>query len=99
MTTSLQAHQMAEEVVTLAGDYQTMSEELSHILEFKASKWAVLRSTEGVTSDKQADRMFDRTREGIREMQLRLILKASEKKMSAIKAMLRILESEAHNLM
>lgn len=97
MTTSLNPHQMAEEVVQLSTEYQTMSEELSHILQFKASKWAVLRSTEGVTSDKQADRMWERTAEGIREMQLRLIMKASEKKQSALKAMLRILEAESRN--
>ena len=88
---------MAQEVVDLAGQYQKDSEELSQILTVKAYKWALWRSEEGCTSDKQADKKWDATAEGVREMQLRLILKASEKKMSALKSMLRILEGEARN--
>ena len=90
-------HAMAQEVVDLAGQYQKDSEELSQILTVKAYKWALWRSEEGCTSDKQADKKWDATAEGVREMQLRLILKASEKKMSALKSMLRILEGEARN--
>lgn len=81
---------MAQEVVDLAAQYQKDSEELSQILTVKAYKWAMWRSEEWCTSDKQADKKWDATSEGVREMQLRLILKACEKKMSAIKSMLRI---------
>lgn len=95
MTTA--PHEMAQEVVDLAGQYQRDSEELSQILTVKAVKWAMWRSEDGCTSDKQADKKWDASREGVREMQLRLTLKASEKKMSALKSMLRILEGEARN--
>ncbi len=90
-------HQLAEDVVTLAGEYQTMSEELVDTLKFKAQKWAILRAEEGCTSDTQAERKWASTPSGLREMQLKILLKAYEKKMSAIKAMLRVLETEARN--
>lgn len=91
-------HQLADEVVKLSGEYSTMAEELSAILSLKAVKWAMFRVEEGCTSDKQADKKWDRTAEGIREMQLKLIMKASEKRQSALKTMLRLMETEARNL-
>jgi hypothetical protein len=94
---SLDAHGMAEEVVRLSGEYSTMSEELAAILTMKAIRWSTYRTQEGVKSDKQADKIWDATNEGLREMQLKLILKANEKRQSALKSMLRILEGEARN--
>lgn len=90
-------HAMAEKVVSLAGDYQTMSEELVDTLKFKASKWATIRAEEGITSDTQAERKWASTPSGLREMQLKILLKAYEKQMSALKAMLRVMETEAKN--
>lgn len=99
MTNSLQAHAMADEVVRLSSEYSTMSKELAAILTIKAVRWATFRAEEGVKSDKAADKKWEASREGIREMQLKLIMKASEKRQSALKAMLRVLESEARNQM
>ncbi len=96
---SLQAHEMAENVVTLSAEYSTMSEELADILTLKAVKWAMFRTEEGCTSDKQADKKWDASAEGLREMKLRLIMKASEKRQSALKTMLRILENESRNML
>ncbi len=86
---------MADEVVKLSGEYSSMTDELSAILTVKAVRWAMYRVEDGVTSDKQADKKWDASNEGIREMQLRLILKANEKRQSALKTMLRVLEGEA----
>lgn len=90
-------HELADSVVVLSSEYSTMSEELADILKIKASKWAMFRVEEDIKSDKQADRRWDSTAEGLREMQLRLLLKASEKQQSAIKSLLRILEVEGRN--
>lgn len=87
--------ELAERRVRLSAEYSRMSEELGDILTIKASKWAEYRST--VKSDKAADRIWDATDGGLREMRLRLKLKAYEKQMSSIKTMVDVLTGEARN--
>lgn len=88
-------HDLAESRVEMAGEYSYLSERLSNILTEKPGLWNVLR--ENVKSDKAADRMWESSAGGIEEMKLRLKMKALEKKMSAAKTMLEVLEGEARN--
>lgn len=80
-----------------SAEYASLSERLGDILEVKAKSWEALRA--GCTSDKQADKKWDATPEGIQEMRLRLKLKALEREMGAISTHLRVLDAEARNLM
>lgn len=94
---TLQGHQLAEERVTLSSEYATLSEELGDILTLRAAKWAMFRSDSECKSDKAADRKWESTPEGLREMRLRLKMKAMEKQIAAIGSMLRVLEAEGRN--
>lgn len=88
-------HQIAEERLELAGEYQRDSELLSDILTQKAALWPELR--ENSKSDKAADNAWNALPLGINEMKLKLKMKSSEKRMSALKTMLEVLTMEAHN--
>lgn len=79
-----------------SAEYAHFSEQLGDILETKANLWVGIR--EETKSDKQADKAWDATPDGIQEMRLRLRLKALEKEMSAISSHLRVLDTEARNL-
>ena len=87
--------ELSEIQLHLSADYASKSVDLQEILVLKASRWPELRELKG--SDKQADRGWDATPEGVQEMGLRLQLKSCEKLMSSIKAHLRIKETEARN--
>lgn len=90
-----EVHQLAEKLVGWSNDYSTLSEELALILTHKAMKWATFRAE--AKSDKAADKAWDATPEGLREMQVRLKLKALEKQMSAARTMIRVANEEARN--
>lgn len=87
--------ELAEERLKLSADYFKMSEALGGLLTKKTVKWSELRAN--TKSDKQADMQWDATDEGREEMRLRLMLKATEKQMSAIKTMLEVMQGEARN--
>jgi len=87
---------IAEELVEYSSQYQTLTEELYQILEKKAVRWNTLRDLRG--SDKQADRDWEATKDGRREIELKLKLKALEKMISAIRTLLRTKSDEAHQL-
>lgn len=87
--------QMAEERLKLSDDYLKMSEALGAILTKKTVKWSEIRAN--CKSDKQADMQWDATDEGTEEMRLRLMLKAVEKRMSALKTMLEVMAGESRN--
>lgn len=93
MKTPREYQQIIEEFVAL---HSRASEELEQILESKPSQWMTLRDQ--VKSDKAADRLWEGTDEGIKEMRLRLQLKRLEKEISSAKSGLRILEGEARNI-
>jgi hypothetical protein len=65
------------------------------VLASKAEQWEGIRSFK--ESDKQAERAWEASIEGRHETALRLELKSIEKLMSAIKAHLRVKETEARN--
>jgi hypothetical protein len=88
-------HELAEERVTLSGEYSNQSERLGYILSVRPAVWMELRKNVG--SDKAADRAWEATEMGIEEMKLRLSLKAKEKRMSAIRTMLEVLSAESRN--
>lgn len=88
-------HEIAEERVRLAGEYARDTEKMIEILQSKAVLWAQLRAN--VKSDKAADRAWEAMPLGLEEMKLRLLMKASEKMMSALKSQLEVLEGEARN--
>lgn len=93
----LDGHRLAEERVELANRFSTLTEELSAILTVKAARWVVLRADPDCKSDTAAERKWAATNEGIREMQIRLSLKALEKQIAATGTMLRAMELEARN--
>lgn len=88
---------LVDQLMKYTDEYSKMAEELADILTFKATKWSVLRTE--ASSDKQADKEWDATAEGLREMKLRLLMKASERQQSSIKTKLRIMDTEARNLL
>lgn len=88
--------ELSEIQLHLSADYAAKALELQEVLTLKAAKWQELRESKG--SDKQADKAWDATTEGIAEMGLRLQLKLTEKLMSSIRAHLRIKETEARNM-
>lgn len=96
---SLQAHALAEERVRLANEYAGLSDELADILTVKATRWATFRADPECKSDTAAEKKWDATTEGLREMRLRLKMKAWEKQMSAQSTMLRVMEAESRNQM
>lgn len=96
---SLSPRQLAEDRVRLSAEYATLSEELAAILTIKASRWAIFRADPECKSDKVADRKFDATPEGIREMQIKLKLKAFEKQLASMGSLLRVIEAEGRQQM
>lgn len=92
---NLSPHELAERRVELSAEYARDSEILISILEQKPELWRQIR--ERVKSDKAADREWEASALGLDEMKLRLKMKASEKKMSAARTMLEVLEGEARN--
>jgi hypothetical protein len=88
-------HELADSRITLAADYAFFSEQLEEVLAKKPAVWGTLRAQS--KSDKSADRLWEASADGIKEMQLRLRMKAIEKKMSAAKTMLDVLQGESRN--
>lgn len=88
-------YQLAEEKLTLSGEYERLSELLSHIDIQKPQEWIRLKSES--KSDKEATMKWEMTEQGQNEITIRSRLKAIEKKISGISSMLRVLEAEARN--
>jgi hypothetical protein len=89
-------HELAERRLQLAAEYARDSELLGEILSRRPALWQTIRET--VKSDKASDRAYEATQDGIALMRLQLKMKANEKKMSAAKTMLEVLNNEARNL-
>jgi hypothetical protein len=88
--------ELSEQLMYQSAEYSKYTEELTDVLRNKSVVWMEMRKRS--TSDKQTDREWDSTVEGMMEMSHRLRLKALEKSMSAIRTRLRILEGEARNM-
>jgi len=78
--------QAVEARIVLAGYYAWTSEQLEDILIRKPATWSKIR--EGCKSDKQADRLYEETQDGINEIGLSMRLKRYEKMMSALKTII-----------
>lgn len=90
-----EATQLAQQQFDLANEYADLGNELIQIKMIKAIHWTELR--EGVKSDAQADRAWERTEMGIREMQINSRMKINEKMISAIKTKINVMNMEAMN--
>ena len=88
--------ELSNELLELSNTYGTHSDELGEILEGKARLWMKIR--EKTKSDTSAERTWNATDMGIREVTLKLKLKAIEKRMSALRTRLRIMDTEAKNM-
>lgn len=88
---------MAEKRTALTDEYKKLTLELVEIKKRKALAWTIIRSREDVSSDKQAERIWEASEDGIREMELGYILKATEKQLSAMKLEIDCLRDEARS--
>lgn len=88
--------QLSATLMYLSADYARKTEELQKLLVKKVAAWPQLRLLTG--SDKQADKAWDATPDGIAESSLKLQLRSYEKLMSALRTHLRNKETEARNM-
>lgn len=87
--------EIAERRIELSAEYGQKSDRLKEILEIKATQWLTIR--ERSKSDKSADMEWQSTDFGIEEMKLKMDLKTLEKKMSAARTYLEVMDGEAKN--
>lgn len=90
-------HEIAEEVVKLSAHFSTCSEQYAQLYETRAKFF--LKERENHKSDNATMKAFDVTPEGVRMAQLKAQITSLDKKMSAYKAYLRVMEAEARNTM
>lgn len=90
-------HGCAEDLAILAGEYAFIMGQLEAILQRKPDIWQQLRPS--LKSDTSCERAWESTKDGLNEAALRLRAKTVEKMMSALKSLIRIAESESHNLL
>jgi hypothetical protein len=88
--------ELSEELLTLSGEYSNKTDELNELLDLKADNWESLRKL--VKSDASCDKKWEALPEGKRERRLRLLLKSYEKRMSAIKTSIQVMEGEARSI-
>jgi hypothetical protein len=89
-------HDLADMRGFLAAAYSWHTGQLQEILGRKPRIWVELRQTQ--KSDKATDRAWEATKDGLDEMNHRLLLKRIEKLMGATNSLLRVAEGEARNL-
>jgi hypothetical protein len=88
--------QVADFKIYLAGHASQLEGQLQGILAVKPARWIEIR--EHKNSDRAADREWEATEGGIREMQLRMTLKRIDRLTHALSAKLRVMELEARNI-
>jgi hypothetical protein len=89
--------QLADELEQMAREYSNVMDELVVLRIKKATEIIYIRARESVKSDKQADRIWESSDDGIKELTLHYRSKSLEKLMSAIKTKLRAIEGERYN--
>lgn len=94
-TGSISPGRVSDFRVYLAAIYAMRSTELEGILIVKPEVWLKIR--DGKNSDTAADRAWDGTADGLREMQLKMELKRIDKLTAALASKLRVMEGEARN--
>lgn len=93
----LSPHQLSDRIAYLSGEYSFKAGMREQILLRRPSIWNEIRKNAG--SDKQADREWEATPDGIDDRILKSQLKRAQVLLSALKALLRQYESEARNIM
>lgn len=93
---AINPHACAAAKALLAGEYSFYISQLSDIVVRKPQNW--LRLRENVKSDKQADREYERTSDGINELGLEMKVKQIDKMQSALSSLIRMAEMDAKNI-
>ena len=83
---------LSEKRSWLAGEYFYLNAQLAEILKVKPAKWNELRRE--AKSDASAERIWQATLDGLKEVELRLTLKSIEKMLSSIRTQIEIQLSE-----
>lgn len=86
-----------DELERLTDQFSKLSEAWADLITYQAEYYHKHR--EEHKSDTAAQRAFDRTEKGIEMQIVRAKLKSKEKQMSTIKTALRLLDTQARNLM
>ena len=86
------AGQAADDLAILSGTYARTCSEIEEVLSRKPAIWLVLRDK--AKSDTSAERAWENSPEGIKEMQLRFRMKAIEKMMSSLKSIISVAQNE-----
>ena len=89
--------ELTEDLMKMAHEYSILSDELVSIYKTKRTRWMMLRDL--ATSDRQADKLWEQTTLGMREVEINMRQKSLSREMSAIKHCLRVKENEARNIM
>jgi len=87
-TGKFSAMEAVEARSVLVGYYAFYSEQLEDILIRKPKVWDSIRNQTGVKSDKQADRLYEMTDDGVNEIGLSMRLKRFEKMLSVLKTII-----------
>jgi len=88
-------HKIAENIVKMADEYGKLGERYNELKGLYALWWATSRGE--FKSDKSTEKAWDLTKEGVEMAEVYLKMKVKEKKMSALKTYLRVLENESRN--
>jgi len=88
-------HQLAEEIVILADECSRLAERYNELNILYAEWWKTYR--QDYKSDKAAEKAWDLTLEGQEMWTIKTKIKTKERKISAYKAFIRVLENEARN--
>lgn len=89
-------HNIAQGIRDMADEYGKLGEEYNRLKQLYVIWWGVERPK--FKSDTSAERAWDLTDEGQMMDELKLKMKVKEKKMSADKTYLKVLENEARGL-
>lgn len=92
-----QPGELSECRLWLAGQYAYLNNQLIGILKNKPQVWNEIRYSGKVKSDTAAERLWEMSEMGLKEMEINKTLKSIEKISSAIKSRLDTLQGELRN--
>ena len=90
-----QPQKLAKKILLMTDQYGILGERYNELRKFYALWWETCRKD--YKSDKSAEKAWDLTKEGSEMSEIYLKMKVKEKKISAIKTYLRVLENESRN--
>lgn len=88
-------NEIALNILKMTDEYAKLGERLNELKGLYAMWWE--GSRQDYNSDSSAEKAWDLTKEGIEMAEIKLKMKVKEKRMSALKTYLRVLENEARN--